>query len=411
MRRNVFSTTYWGVVVFCFFLFDASVHGADTLDPISLIQDVSASLQNGQQSDGDESRSRVFGYAGSDSVASKAAVDCFDSTSDLTTLLQPDLARITFDLDVQACSSPAANGAATVGGTSQLSMSVDRTSRKVISLSHKTKQPVSGWVSLQRDGDSKPFWQIDLSDRPNLFSDAFAAELLEGDYTLTVTAAQTTRVDSNVDLRVSVVNRGDVNGNEQFDQADLAVVDAILQQDIFVAAADVDDDGDNDGNDRRLWTDGLQSTATLSRPLVESIENVTRSLPVESSDEANVLASDLVLLDEPELDNVPVIVETPIDAVPENEEKLIGDINADGQVNFFDFLAFSRSFGPNGDFNPLADLNGDNSVDFPDFLIFSRTYNSDQSISRATPEPNGSPAWMVLVVILCVRQMRARDAN
>lgn len=52
---------------------------------------------------------------------------------------------------------------------------------------------------------------------------------------------------------------------------------------------------------------------------------------------------------------------------------LVADFDADGSVNFNDFVAFSQGFGVspnNSDHNPFLDLNGDGPVDFQDFLIF-----------------------------------------
>ena len=71
-----------------------SAHAADTLDPVNLLQEASTSVQNDEQSDSDQWRLKVVGDDGADSLASEASVPCYDATSDVTTLLQPDLASI-----------------------------------------------------------------------------------------------------------------------------------------------------------------------------------------------------------------------------------------------------------------------------------------------------------------------------
>ena len=55
------------------------------------------------------------------------------------------------------------------------------------------------------------------------------------------------------------------------------------------------------------------------------------------------------------------------------------DLNADGQVDFADFLLFAAAFGKGvGDegYNSKADLNGDNAVNFADFLLFAAAFGN-----------------------------------
>jgi len=56
---------------------------------------------------------------------------------------------------------------------------------------------------------------------------------------------------------------------------------------------------------------------------------------------------------------------------------LIGDINGDGQVNIFDAIALSKSFGySEGDpnYNPDADLNSDKIINILDAIMFSKHF-------------------------------------
>lgn len=55
------------------------------------------------------------------------------------------------------------------------------------------------------------------------------------------------------------------------------------------------------------------------------------------------------------------------------------DLNADGEVNFADFLLFAAAFGKGvGDegYNSKADLNGDDEVNFADFLLFAAAFGN-----------------------------------
>ena len=55
------------------------------------------------------------------------------------------------------------------------------------------------------------------------------------------------------------------------------------------------------------------------------------------------------------------------------------DLNADGQVDFADFLLFAAAFGKDmGDegYNSKADLNGDDAVNFADFLLFAAAFGN-----------------------------------
>ncbi len=54
--------------------------------------------------------------------------------------------------------------------------------------------------------------------------------------------------------------------------------------------------------------------------------------------------------------------------------RLFGDFDADGEVSFEDFLAFSRNFGNTSLDRLEGDFNGDRTVDFTDFLMFSRDF-------------------------------------
>jgi Tol biopolymer transport system component len=61
--------------------------------------------------------------------------------------------------------------------------------------------------------------------------------------------------------------------------------------------------------------------------------------------------------------------------------RLLGDANADGRVDFADFVALSGNFGRQGVGWEHGDFDGDGDVDFADFVILSNNYTDSQSRS------------------------------
>ena len=86
---------------------------------------------------------------------------------------------------------------------------------------------------------------------------------------------------------------------------------------------------------------------------------------------------------------------------------LAGDIDANGEVDFADFLVLSNSFGsavdPPG---TNGDLNGDGNVDFPDFLILSGNFGQSATTVAAVPEPTGLVLLLFGVGILGLARQR-----
>lgn len=63
--------------------------------------------------------------------------------------------------------------------------------------------------------------------------------------------------------------------------------------------------------------------------------------------------------------------------VPQDPVALPADFNADGRVDFEDFLAFAGVFGSHpgdSDWDPRFDLDGSGRVDFEDFLRFAASF-------------------------------------
>ena len=88
--------------------------------------------------------------------------------------------------------------------------------------------------------------------------------------------------------------------------------------------------------------------------------------------------------------------------------KLNGDIDFNGKVEFADFLTMASNFNQmdqmwtNGDF----DTNG--SVEFADFLILSSNFGQSTNLLASVPEP--SAIHLMLPVMLLVRSVRRKLA-
>lgn len=88
-----------------------------------------------------------------------------------------------------------------------------------------------------------------------------------------------------------------------------------------------------------------------------------------------------------------------------------GDANADGQIDFSDFLALSRNFNqPDGGWK-AADFDNNGVTDFGDFLALNQGFgNTVRSFRIAnTPEPNNFCwLWIGLLGCLVIRRRRVR---
>lgn len=69
----------------------------------------------------------------------------------------------------------------------------------------------------------------------------------------------------------------------------------------------------------------------------------------------------------------------------------VGDLNADGLVNFADFLSVSRQFGGDNGDSLEADTNGDQRVDFQDFLTISSNFGRSFVVPDYAPYPETYP--------------------
>ena len=89
-------------------------------------------------------------------------------------------------------------------------------------------------------------------------------------------------------------------------------------------------------------------------------------------------------------------------------ERLPGDVDFDGQVDFADFLTLSANFGTarlwsQGDFDATGE------VDFADFLAMSANFGATPSTAAIVPEPSGSACWLFAIVLWYSRRNNSRS--
>ena len=64
-------------------------------------------------------------------------------------------------------------------------------------------------------------------------------------------------------------------------------------------------------------------------------------------------------------------------SIPIPEQRIVGDFDSNGMVNFDDFLILSENFGREDARSTEGDLNGDHKVGFADFLILSANFGQE----------------------------------
>ena len=90
-----------------------------------------------------------------------------------------------------------------------------------------------------------------------------------------------------------------------------------------------------------------------------------------------------------------------------SQQAMPGDTNADGEVNFLDFLQLANAFGKPGDWTD-GDFDNNGQVDFLDFLALAQQFGSSAPARIASvPEPAHSHLFVVgLSVFLGIRKRR-----
>ena len=139
-------------------------------------------------------------------------------------------------------------------------------------------------------------------------------------------------------------------------------------------ASDIDGDGDLDlaaaGWDRVGWLENLDGRGQFSR---------MNYIFTDSNDTLSRAATSLIIDDADFDSDIDLIVGTYDGSILLFENRQLGDVNGDDEVNFKDFLVLSANFGrdvgaawEDGDF----DANG--AIDFSDFLILAQNFGKRQ---------------------------------
>ena len=83
-----------------------------------------------------------------------------------------------------------------------------------------------------------------------------------------------------------------------------------------------------------------------------------------------------------------------------------GDANLDGTVSFADFLALSAGFGQPGGW-AKGDFDGSGDVAFGDFLLLSENFGQTDIAAASVPEPNSMALTLIAVAsALSLRRRR-----
>ena len=80
-------------------------------------------------------------------------------------------------------------------------------------------------------------------------------------------------------------------------------------------------------------------------------------------------------------------------------------MNADGSVNFTDFLVLSQNFGSSGNWDD-GDFSNDGMVTFGDFLDLSDNFGSVGITRRANPVPEPSSNLIAFIAIVAIFSRR-----
>jgi hypothetical protein len=84
--------------------------------------------------------------------------------------------------------------------------------------------------------------------------------------------------------------------------------------------------------------------------------------------------------------------------------RLNGDADFDGKVQFSDFLILSENYGQADSSWSAGDFNSDGLVGFPDFLILANKFGESAQIAASVPEPSG----VVMIAIALAGTLRRR---
>ena len=94
-----------------------------------------------------------------------------------------------------------------------------------------------------------------------------------------------------------------------------------------------------------------------------------------------------------------------------SQQALPGDTNADGEVNFLDFLQLANAFGKPGNWVE-GDFDNNGNVDFLDFLALAQQFGSSPPVNLANvPEPAHTPLFVVGLSVFLGGRKRRNDSS
>ena len=85
---------------------------------------------------------------------------------------------------------------------------------------------------------------------------------------------------------------------------------------------------------------------------------------------------------------------------------LAGDLDADGEVAFSDFLILSTNFGDTGGGYPAGDIDLSGDIAFADFLTLSTNFGKSRGETVGVPEPTTYVMFLIGVFIIAGRYRR-----
>jgi hypothetical protein len=90
--------------------------------------------------------------------------------------------------------------------------------------------------------------------------------------------------------------------------------------------------------------------------------------------------------------------------------RLNGDVDFNGQVQFPDFVVFASNFGQGGRTWSQGDFDSSGAVQFPDFVLFAGNFGKSAPAATAVvPESTGGGAYVLVILGTTVlRQIRRR---
>jgi hypothetical protein len=90
-----------------------------------------------------------------------------------------------------------------------------------------------------------------------------------------------------------------------------------------------------------------------------------------------------------------------------DHERVPGDANADGTVNFADLLILAQHYGLKNQNYMTGDFNGDFSVGFDDLLFLAQHYGQTSAAATSpAPEPSALTALGLLAIAITARRRR-----